>query len=680
MAELKNVELELRRFRARVFAAAALVLLGLALLGARMVYLQVVQHDTLAQRAENNRIAVLPVPPLRGRIVDRNGYVLADNYSAYTLEITPARADDVEATIAALAELVEIRPGDRRRFHRLREDGRRFDPIPIRTQLSDEEVARFAAQRWRFPGVEVNARLFRHYPLGATGAHLIGHIGRINAAQRAAMADWDAAARANYRGTDHIGKLGVEQSYESVLHGTTGYAAVEITAGGRAVRLLRSQPSTPGDALVLSVDIRLQALVEELYGERRGALVAIDPRNGEVLAFVSMPTFDPNLFVDGIGHEAWRELNENIDRPLFNRALRGTYPPGSTYKPFMAMAAMTSGTRGPNTVIQDGGTFVLGEHRFRSPGGRALGPVDMRRSLVLSSNVYYYTLAHEMGVDLMHEHLAPFGFGARTGIDLVGEARGVLPSREWKRRAFRRPEQQRWNPGDTISLGIGQGFNDFTILQLAQAMAVLASGGQRFEPRLVREIEDSVSGERRTPPRSELTPLALDPRQVRAVLDAMHDSTVEGTARRAFAGAGYRSGGKTGTAQAVAIAQGRRYDAARMEERLRNHSMYVAFAPLEAPTIALAVIVENAGFGAAAAAPIARRVFDHWLLGLHPSEEDIALIREGRAAAPVGTPRRVEDVPLPGAVLAPQTLAGDTRARDAGRLALRASPAQEAQR
>jgi penicillin-binding protein 2 len=657
MAELKNLELELRRFRARVFVAAVFVLLGLAVLGARMVHLQVVQHDQLAARAENNRIAVLPLPPNRGRIVDRHGVVLADTYSAYTLEITPARAGDVEATIAALAEVVDIRPGDRRRFARLREEGKSFDSIPIRTRLSDDEVARFAAQRWRFPGVEVNARLFRHYPLGATGAHLIGHIGRINAAQRAAMADWDDAARANYRGTEHIGKLGLEQSYEAVLHGTTGYAAVEITAGGRAVRQLRSQPPVPGDGLLLAVDIRLQALVEQLFGERRGALVAIDPRNGEVLAFVSKPTFDPNLFVDGIGHEAWRELNEDPDRPLLNRALRGTYPPGSTYKPFMALAALTSGTRRPQTVIQDTGTFVFGGHRFRSHGDRALGPVDLRRSLVHSSNVYYYSLAHEMGVDLMHEHLAPLGLGARTGIDLVGEATGVLPSREWKRRAFRRPEQQRWHPGDTISLGIGQGYNSFTILQLAQAMAVLASGGQRFEPRLVREIEDSVSGERRAVPRAPRPPLAVDAQQVRVIVEAMHDTTVEGTPRRVFAGAAYRSGGKTGTAQAVGIAQGQRYDAARVAEHLRNHSLYVAFAPVEAPTIALAVIVENAGFGAAAAAPIARRVFDYWLLGLYPSEEDIALTREGRSAAPVGTPRRAADVPLPGAAPAPAELA-----------------------
>ncbi|MCI1190395.1 penicillin-binding protein 2 [Calidifontimicrobium sp. SYSU G02091] len=653
MAELKNVELELHRFRGRVLAAAAFVLLGLALLAARMVYLQVIRHDELATRAETNRIAVLPVVPNRGLIVDRHGVVLASNYSAYTLEITPSKVGDVEATIDALAQIVEIRPSDRRRFKRLREEGKSFDSIPIRTKLSDEEVARFTAQRWRFPGVEVNARLFRSYPLGETGSHMIGYIGRINAAEKKAMEDWDEETQANYRGTEYIGKLGLEQSYEAELHGTTGYAEVETTAGGRAVRQLRSHPPTPGNTLVLSVDIRLQWLVEQLFGDRRGALVAIDPRNGEVLAFVSKPTFDPNLFVDGIDHDSWRELNESIDKPLLNRALRGTYPPGSTFKPFMAMAALTSGKRSPNTVIHDGGTFNFGGHLFRSHGDTGLGPVDMRRSIVKSSNVYYYSLANEMGVDLMHEHLSPFGFGARTGIDLHGEVTGVLPSTQWKRRTYKRPEQQRWYAGETISLGIGQGYNSFTMLQIAQAMATLASGGQRFEPRLVREIEDVVSGARRPVERRARPPLALNPAHVQLVLDAMYGVTQEGTSTRVFAGAPYKSGGKTGTAQAVGIRQNEKYNAAKLAEHQRDHSLYVAFAPLEAPTIALAVIVENAGFGAAAAAPIARRVFDYWLLGLFPSDEDIALTREGRSTAPVGTPRRADEVPLPGLTTAP---------------------------
>lgn len=653
MTELKNIEQELDRFRGRLLAAAALVLVAFALLAARLVHLQVFRHEQLATQAEANRIAVVPIVPNRGLIVDRHGVVLASNYSAYTLEILQKRGVDSEALIEELAGVVEIGPRDRRRYKRLQEDLKGAESLPIRTKLGDEEVARFLAQRFRFPDVELKARLFRHYPLGEVGSHLLGYIGRINAAEKKAMDDWPEEEQGNYKGTEYIGKLGLEQKYERELHGITGFEEVETSAGGRAVRRLNSHPPTPGDKLVLSVDIRLQALVEELFGERRGALVAIDPRNGEILAFVSKPTFDPNLFVDGIDHESWKELNESIDKPLLNRALRGTYPPGSTFKPFMAMAALTSGKRGPNTVIQDGGTFQFGNHTFRSHGDRGLGPVDMARSIVKSSNVYYYSLANEMGVDLMHEHLSPFGFGARTGIDLEGEVAGILPSTEWKRRYYKRPEQQRWYAGETISLGIGQGYNSFTMLQLAKATATLVSGGVRYTPHLVREVEDALGGERRRVLAEPLEPLALKPEHVALIRRALHGVTQEGTSTRVFAGAPYASGGKTGTAQAVGVRQGAKYDASKLEEHQRDHSLYMAFAPLEAPTVALAVIVENAGFGAQAAAPIARRVFDYLLLGQYPSVEDIAATRLGQSAAPIGTPRRAADVPLPGQGLAP---------------------------
>ncbi|MFN7547273.1 MAG: penicillin-binding protein 2, partial [Pseudomonadota bacterium] len=480
----------------------------------------------------------------------------------------------------------------------------------------------------------------------------LGYIGRVNAAEKAAMEEWPEERQSNYKGTEYVGKLGLELAYEQPLHGSTGFEEVETSAGGRAVRRLSSHPPTPGDKLVLSVDIRLQALVEQLFGDRRGALVAIDPRNGEVLAFVSKPTFDPNLFVDGIDSESWRELNESIDKPLLNRALRGTYPPGSTFKPFMAMAALTSGKRAATTTVQDGGTFQFGNHTFRSHGDKGLGPVDMTRSIVKSSNVYYYSLANEMGVDLMHEHLSPFGFGSRTGIDLEGELTGVLPSTAWKRRAYKKPEQQRWYAGETISLGIGQGYNNFTMLQLAKATATLVSGGERHAPRLVRQVQDVITGDRRPVERPPLAPLALRPEDVEVIVRAMHLVTQEGTSTRVFAGAPYRSLGKTGTAQAVGIRQNEKYNAAKLEEHQRDHSLYIAAAPLEAPSVALAVVVENSGFGAEAAAPIARRVFDYLLLGQYPSEEDIALTRQGRAAAPVGTPRRAVEVPLPGQVAA----------------------------
>ncbi|GAB4041681.1 MAG: penicillin-binding protein 2 [Rubrivivax sp.] len=645
---LKDVESELDRFRGRLLAAVAFVLICFGLLVARLVWLQVIRHDELATQAEQNRIAVLPIVPNRGLIVDRNGIVLARNYSAYTLEITPSKAGALEPLIEELGKIVQIDAGDRRRFRRLLEEGKGFDSIPIRNRLTDEEVARFMAQRFRFPGVDVNARLFRQYPLGETGSHLLGYIGRINAAEKKEIADWPEEQQANYRGTEVIGKLGLEQRYEQELHGQTGFEEVEQTAGGRAVRRLQSHPPTPGDKLVLSVDIRLQALVEKLFGDRRGALVALDPRNGEVLAFVSKPTFDPNLFVDGIDVESWRELNESIDKPLLNRALRGTYPPGSTFKPFMAIAALNTGKRSATDVIHDGGTFTFGNHVFRSHGDTGLGPVDMVRSIVKSSNVYYYSLANEMGVDLIHAQLEPFGFGRRTEIDLDGEVTGVLPSTAWKRRAYKRPEQQRWYAGETISLGIGQGYNNFTMLQLASATATLASGGQRFRPRLVREIEDAVGGQRRRVASDALEPLPLKPEHVQVIMKGLEGVTLEGTSARVFAGAPYRSGGKTGTAQAVTIRQNEKYDARKLAEHQRDHSLYIAVAPIEAPTVALAVIVENAGFGATAAAPIARRALDYLLAGVVPSEEDIAAVQRGEAGAPIGQPRPASAFLLPG--------------------------------
>jgi penicillin-binding protein 2 len=653
MTELKDLERELDSFRTRLLAAALFVLLCFALLAARLVWLQVVRHEELAQQAEANRIAVVPVVPNRGLIVDRNGVVLASNYSAYTLEITPSRVPgELDGVIDALATVLDIQPRDRRRFKRLLDESKSFESLPIRTKLSDEEVARFMAQRFRFPGVDVRARLFRHYPLGEVGSHLIGYIGRINQAEKKAMQDWDDEQIGNYRGTEYIGKLGVEQRYERELHGLTGFEQVETSAGGRAVRRLANHPATPGNTLVLSIDIRLQALVEQLFGERRGALVAIDPRNGEVLAFVSKPTFDPNLFVDGIDADNWRELNESIDKPLLNRALRGTYPPGSTYKPYMALAALATGKRTPQQTISDPGYYWFGNHKFRDDKEGGHGSVDMYRSIVQSCDTYYYMLANDLGVDTIAQQLAPFGFGQLTGIDLDGELRGILPSTEWKQRNYRKPDQQRWYAGETISLGIGQGYNSFTVLQMANAMAVLSGDGQRHRPGLVREVVDVVSNQRRAVAVPPLAPLALRPEHLEVVHKALVGVNVEGTSAAAFRGADYVSAGKTGTAQVVGIKADEKYSAAKMAERLRDHALYIAYAPAEAPTVALALVVENAGFGAAAAAPIARRVMDHLLLGRWPSEEDIAAVQLGQATAPLGQPRRSADIVLPGILAA----------------------------
>jgi len=490
MTELRNVEADLSRFRLRVLVAGLVIFFAFVLVAARLVYLQVIRHDDLNEQAETNRTAVVPIVPNRGLILDRNGVVLATNYSAYTLEITPSRVADLEQTIEALGRLVDIQPRDKRRFKKLREESRSFESLPIRTRLTDEEVARFAAQRFRFPGVDIKARLFRNYPHGELASHVVGYIGRINPAEKLRIAENEEEG--NYRGTDYIGKLGVEQSFETQLHGSTGVEQVETSAGGRAVRKLASQPATPGHTIMLSLDIKLQKLVEDLFGDRRGALVALDPTTGEVLAFVSKPTFDPNLFVDGIDSESWQGLNESIDKPLLNRALRGTYPPGSTYKPFMALAALESGKRQPGSITQDAGSWMFGGHQFRSHGA-GLGPVDMHQSIVKSSNVYYYSLANDLGVDAMHDFMKPLGFGQITGIDINGEVRGVLPSQEWKRKTYKKADQQKWYPGETISLGIGQGYNTFTMLQLAQATAILANNGVKHKPRLVIATQDPVS-------------------------------------------------------------------------------------------------------------------------------------------------------------------------------------------
>ena len=667
MTVIRNIQLELSRFRLRVLVAAIVVVLCFGLVAARLFYLQVVRHDDLLAQAENNRTAIVPIVPNRGLILDRNGIVLASNYSAYTLEITPSRVANLEQTIDELSHVLEITPRDRRRFKKLREEGKSFESLPLRSRLTDEEVARFAAQRYRFPGVDIKARLFRNYPFGELASHVIGYIGRINVSEKEKLDESDDAA--NYRGTEYIGKLGVEQSFETQLHGITGVDSMETSAGGRATRRLTSQPSTPGNTVKLSIDIKLQKLIEDMYGERRGALVALDPKTGEVLAFVSKPTFDPNLFVEGIDQESWQGLNGSIDKPLLNRALRGTYPAGSTYKPFMALAALSTGKRSASTQINDPGFFMFGGHRFGSPENERGGIMDMHRSIVESSNAYYYSLANELGVDTIHDFMKPLGFGQITGIDIFGEVRGVLPSTDWKRNYYKRPEHQRWYAGETISLGIGQGYNSFTMLQLAQATAIVANNGIKHKPQLVIATQDTSSQVSVPLAAEPPVDLGLKPEHVEVIRRAMVGVTQDGTSRRVFAGAQYLSAGKTGTAQAVSLGKNERYNAARMEERQRDHSLYIAFAPADNPKIALAVIVENAGFGSTSAAPIARRAFDYWLLDQYPSEEDLELVRKGQAGAPVGTPRLATELPWPpGSAASPPVTAasaasGPTNAR-----------------
>ena len=614
MTEFKNTERELHYFRMRLSVAGLFVLIFFGLLAARFVWLQAYQHDHYAAQAEDNRISIVPVVPNRGLIVDRNGVVLARNFAAYTLEITPSKLrGDLDDVIDGLAGVIDIQPKDRRRFRRQLEESKNFESLPIRTRLTDDEVAKFTAQRYRFPGVDIQARLFRQYPLGSVASHVIGYIGRISQPEAAKIEDSDDAA--NYSGTSYIGKEGVEKSYEAQLHGQTGYEEVEVSAGGRAVRTLSRKPATPGSNLILSVDIELQKVVEQAFGNRRGALIAIEPATGDVLAYVSMPTFDPNLFVEGIDQQSWDELNTSPDKPLVNRPLSGSYPPGSTYKPFMALAALELGRRTPASAIHDPGYFNFGNHRFRDDKEGGHGTVDMYRSIVQSCDTYYYQLASDLGVDAMHDFMKPFGFGQITGIDLEHEKRGILPSTSWKRASYRRPEQQKWYAGETISLGIGQGYNSFTPLQLAHATATLANNGVVMKPHLVKFMEDGGSRARTPTVARESYRIPLKQQNIDIIKNAMVGVMREGTAAKIFANTGYVAGGKTGTAQVIAIKKNEKYNANRIDERHRDHSLFTAFAPADKPRIAIAIIVENGGFGAAAAAPIVREALDYYLLG-----------------------------------------------------------------
>ncbi|MBW8076980.1 MAG: penicillin-binding protein 2 [Gallionella sp.] len=614
--ELKNHLREIFHFRLRLAVSIGFTLVLLAILLLRFVYLQVVRHDYYQTLAESNRISIVPIVPNRGLILDRNGIEMAHNYSGYTLEITPGKVANIEATIDELATLVTIAPKDRKRFKKLLAESHNLESVMIRNRLSDEEVARFAAQQYRFPGVEIKARLLRDYPYADKAAHLIGYIGRINETDVDQLEENDLAA--NYRGSDYIGKTGLEQSYESELHGTTGIEQVEVDSGGRAVRLLSRTPPVSGNTLVLSIDAKLQEIAEQAFGNYRGALVAIDPSNGEVLAFISKPGYDPSLFIDGIDPQSWDELNNSPDHPLNNRALRGQYPSGSTIKPFMALAGLFYNIRSPERTISDPGYYTLpgSSHQYRDWKKGGHGMVDMFKSIVVSCDTYYYGLATELGIDNIYNFLSRFGFGKKTGIDLDGETSGLLPSQEWKMKRY----HQKWYAGDTVSVGIGQGYSLVTPMQLAYATATLANNGVGYRPHLVREIRSPRSGESRmitVPPEADLH---LNPEHLDLVKRAMVAVTQPGgTAVAASLGASYHIAGKTGTAQVVGMKQGEKYDASKIDERHRDHAWFIAFAPAEQPRIALVVLAENGGHGGGTAAPIARKVMDYYLLGKIPT-------------------------------------------------------------
>jgi penicillin-binding protein 2 len=614
-SEIKDLQAELTQFHSRLkWATGFIVLLALALFG-RLFYMQVLRYDHYMAQAESNRITMVPAPPGRGLIFDRHGNPLVANFSAYTVELTPSKVGDLNKTLDEVGKLIKITPQDIRRFKKLLDESHEFETVPLKSRLTDEEVAVLAANHYRLPGVEIKARLFRNYPIGEGLSHVIGYIGRINDRDLDMLRE--SGNLLNYKGTVHIGKTGLEQSYESVLHGRTGFDQMETDAAGHAVRLLARVPPVPGRDLILNLDKELQAVAEHAFGNYHGSLVALDPNTGGVLAMVSKPGFDPNLFVDGIDPVSWKELNESPDRPMVNRALNGIYPPGSTFKPFIALGALELGVRKPTDTIFDPGYYSLpgSTHRYRDWKAGGHGIVDLHKAIVQSCDTYFYRVAVDMGVDRMHDFLAQFGFGSKTGIDIDGESSGLLPSREWKMKRWHKP----WMIGETVIAGIGQGYNLVTPLQLAAATAMLANGGTYYEPRLVNAIRDEQTHKVTPLPPTILRQVKFDPQFLRDIRSAMIDVTKPGgTAVAAAAGAPYQIAAKTGTAQVFSVKQNERYEASKVAKQLRDHAVFIAYAPADRPRIALAILVEHGGHGGSTAAPIARQVFDYYLLGRKP--------------------------------------------------------------
>ncbi|HKY00029.1 MAG TPA: penicillin-binding protein 2 [Steroidobacteraceae bacterium] len=620
---IKDDALEQRMFFQRVLLASAVVALIAIALVSRAFWLQVVQHAHYVELSQGNRARIEPLPPNRGIIYDRAGRVIAENTPAYQLELIREQAGDLDDTLSRLVRFGLLEPGEVGRVRQLVNSRRTFEAVPFLLQLDDEEVARYAVHRHELPGVLLETRMARHYPYGTVGAHALGYVGTIS------EQDLSRVDRERYFGTGVIGKTGIESAYEGDLLGTGGYREVLVNAEGRPARLaegsdpqLKTHEPQAGRDLRVTIDIELQRVAEEAFAGRRGGVVAIDPSNGDVLVFASMPSFDPNGFARGISRSDYVALTENPDQPLFNRVLRGTYPPGSTIKPLMALAGLENGVLRPQDVTNCGGSYSLpgSRHRYREPRrGGTHGPVDMRRAVMKSCDVYFYRLANTLGIDRIHDSMARMGFGEPTGIDIAGERGGIMPSPDWKKTVFKSREQQVWFPGETVIVGIGQGYWTATLLQLAKATALLAMRGQPYQPRLVRALVDPETGavEEKKPrplPRIELK----DPANWEIIVDAMVAVTTGGTASVAARGAAYSIAGKTGTAQVFSVGQTEKYNEKEVAERLRDHALFVAFAPAEAPKLAVAVLVENGGFGSSAAAPIARAIFDAYLVGAAP--------------------------------------------------------------
>ena len=602
---LKDHEKDARLVRNRVVVGAVAIMLLICVLIARLYYLQIIQYDYHSTLSENNRVHVQPIPPTRGLIFDRNGVIVADNRPSFSLSMTRERAGNWQEVLDTIVEVLELTDDDRALFEKRMRQGRRpFEPVPILFELNEEQIARVAVNQFRLPGVEVVAQLVRHYPQGAHFAHSVGYVGRINEKELKTLDP------VNYSGTHHIGKTGIERFYEDALHGQVGYEEVETNARGRVLRVLKRTDPKPGKDIVLSLDIKLQEAAEAALGGRRGAVVALDPRTGEVLAMVSQPSFDPNLFVTGISFKAYAELRDSIDRPLFNRVLRGLYPPGSTIKPAVAIAGLDSGVVNASSRVFDPGYYQLPnyDHKYRNWNRSGDGWVDLDTAIMRSNDTYFYDLAHKMGIDRLSSYMNKFGIGQRVSLDMFEESAGLMPSREWKR-ATRR---QAWFPGETLILGIGQGYMQATPLQLAQATALIANKGVWNRPHLAKTIEGQPPVDENPMANIVLRDKSDWAKVTHGMEQVMHNA--RGTARKAALGAQYRIAGKSGTAQVVAIKQGEKYDRNKLQERHRDHALFVAFAPAEAPQIVVSVMVENGESGSGVAAPVVRQIMDAWLL------------------------------------------------------------------
>ena len=621
LSPIKDVHSERRLFLARVILAAVVSLLLLGTVVARLIQLQVVDHELFAEKSQGNRVRIEPVPPIRGLVFDRKGRVIAENLPAYQLELIPEQVDDIDDTLNRLAAINLIEFEDIPRFKELSRSGPRFKPVTLEFRLSEDEIANFAIQRPRFPGVDFRPRLVRHYPDGKLVSHAVGYVGALS------TDDLQRLDSASYAGTSHTGKTGVESSFESDLHGEAGYRHLITNARGRQIpsdasELLDSLPHdqapAPGANVYLSIDLDLQRIATKALEGRRGALVALDPQTGEILALVSAPAFDPNLFAVGMTTSQYRELSESPDRPLFNRALSGAYPPGSTIKPILALAALETGATNLTRKTVCEGYFMLpgDDHRYRDWKPEGHGPVDLHDAIAQSCDVYFYEISRDIGIDTMHDYLDRFGLGTKTGLDIGGESTGLVPSKEWKKNNFRDRDNQRWYHGETVIASIGQGYMLATPLQLASAAAALATRGKRYRPHMVAAIEDALTEERRMIRPERLADVEIsNDFYWENVIGAMHDvmQGPRGTARAVGVGAPYEMAGKSGTAQVVSIAQEDKYDDVELEERQRDHALFISFAPLENPRIAVALIVENGESGSGLAAPIAKAIMDAYL-------------------------------------------------------------------